>query len=396
MTVFISANVLHSYPLSNPNRDRYGSPKVAVVGGTERSRMSSGRIKRDNRITVEQALGTKALRTRHVPEQVAHELVRRGWAQDEATEAGQSVALAAGVQGLAITEAGTTSVMLFLPSKGIAALADLVEDNPKALAAAAKQARLEAEAKASKTKKKAPSLDSKTKKQFTALQDQIKQVLASRNASIAAFGRMLANTPEVTVDGSIAVAHAVTTHETQEQTDFFTAVDDVTKSAAGSAHMGHHAYTSGTFHRFASVGVDELLTELDGDRETARQLIRAFLAAFARHVSGAKKNSTAPFTPPALVHFSVRTDQPVNLAGAFEAPVVATDTSGWTAPSIAALAEHAAAVDAFYGTDTTLASAYGGTAAGLNDLTALGKATPDLSDLVEEITTVALNAAGAQ
>ncbi|WP_406220623.1 type I-E CRISPR-associated protein Cas7/Cse4/CasC [Streptomyces decoyicus] len=398
MSIIIDAHVLHAYPLSNLNRDEFGSPKIAFWGGVERSRVSSACIKRGNRKKVEAVLGDKALRTRRVPGEVAGELQRRGWNGEEATEAGQAVALAAGVKGLAIAEAGTTTVMLYLPEAGISALADLVEANRETIAAAAKQARAEAEAEASKGagKKKAPKLDKETARQVKAVQAEVRQVLASRNASIAAFGRMLANTPEVTVDGAIAVAPAVTTHATEEQGDFFTAVDDITGSDNGSAHMGHHAYTSGTFYGYASIDVGELRTGLHGDDEAAREFVRAFLAEFAVHVPSAKKNSTAPFTPPALVHFTVRTDQPVSLAGAFEAPVVADDASGWTAPSLEALNQHAAAITGFYGTTSVVTSAHAGTAPTLNTVTALGKHVPGISDLVEEITTAAFNEAGQQ
>lgn len=278
MSIIIDAHVLHAYPLSNLNRDEFGSPKIAFWGGVERSRVSSACIKRGNRKKVEAVLGDKALRTRRVPGEVAGELQRRGWNGEEATEAGQAVALAAGVKGLAIAEAGTTTVMLYLPEAGISALADLVEANRETIAAAAKQARAEAEAEASKGagKKKAPKLDKETARQVKAVQAEVRQVLASRNASIAAFGRMLANTPEVTVDGAIAVAPAVTTHATEEQGDFFTAVDDITGSDNGSAHMGHHAYTSGTFYGYASIDVGEA-AHRPSRRRRSRPRVRARL-----------------------------------------------------------------------------------------------------------------------
>ncbi|GAA3085163.1 hypothetical protein GCM10020000_84600 [Streptomyces olivoverticillatus] len=146
-------------------------------------------------------LGDRALRTRRVPLEVAAELVRRGWDEQEATEVGEAVVLAAGVKGLAITEAGITSVMLYLPAAGISALADLVENNRTAIATAAQQARAEAEAAAAKGKKTAakkpakPKLDKETQQHINAVKSQVREIIASRNGVIAAFGRMLANTP---------------------------------------------------------------------------------------------------------------------------------------------------------------------------------------------------------
>lgn len=395
MSTYIDAHIVHNYPLSNLNRDEFGSPKIAVHGGVERSRVSSQCLKRGCRLTVEDVLGDKALRTRRIPAEVAAELRRRGWDEEEALEAGQAVTLAAGIKGLSIADAGTTSIMLYLPAAGISTLADLVEAHRTIVAAAAQQARAEAEADAAKGKgaaktKKAPTLDRETKQQVKTVQAEVRAILATRNASIAAFGRMLANTPEVTVDGAIAVAHATTTHAAEEQGDFFTAVDDIPANDNGSAHMGHSAHTSGTFYRYASANVTELIRNLHGDAETAEELIRVFLTEFAVHVPNAKKNSTAPFTPPALVYFTVRTDQPVSLAGAFEAPVVADDQSGWTAPSVTRLDQHAAAVTDFYGPAPVTAAAHSGTAANLASVTHLGRHIPLLNDLVTATTTAAL------
>ncbi|MEU6965686.1 type I-E CRISPR-associated protein Cas7/Cse4/CasC [Streptomyces chrestomyceticus] len=383
MSIFIDVHIVHSFPLSNLNRDYYGSPKVAVYGGVERGRVSSAALKRGSRTEIEKFLGDKALRTRRVPGQVAAELEARGWTAEEAAEAGRNVALAPGVGGLGIEEAGTTNVMLYLPAAAIGALADLVEEQRTLIDAAAKGAL--AEAKAGKSKKTKTKADREIAK-------RIQEVLATRNASIAAFGRMLANAPEVTVDGAISVAHAITTHATEEQSDFFTAVDDVPGDDNGSAHMGHGAYTSGSFYKYSSISLDTLITNLGHDRDAARELVRAYLAEFAVHVPRAKKNSTAPFTPPALAYVTVRSDRPVSLAGAFEAPVVADETTGWTSPSIKQLDEHAQAVHAFFGPEPVIAAAYTGTAADLGSLTALGRHIPQLSDLVENITTAAFDA----
>ncbi|MFI6688059.1 type I-E CRISPR-associated protein Cas7/Cse4/CasC [Streptomyces sp. NPDC050485] len=400
MSLIIDAHVLHAYPLSNLNRDEFGSPKIAVLGGVERTRISSACQKRGCRINTETVLGDRALRTRRIPEKVAAELRARGWNEKEALDGGQAIALSAQFSGLKLAETGITNVMLFVPESAITDLADLADAHRDLLAAAAELARAQADA-ADKTKPKTkgkakgPELDKATKAKIAELRDAVRTVLCQRNGSIAAFGRMLANTPEATVDGSIAVAHAITTHAGEEQPDYFTAVDDIPGSDNGSAHMGQHAHASGTFYRYATINVDELIRNLGNDQAMARELIHAFLTEFARHVPSAKKNSTAPFTPPALVHFTVRTDQPMNLSGAFEAPVTADDTSGWTAPSITALDRHATAVNTFLGDKHLLAAAHSGTA-DLTRITALGAHIPNLEALVDTITDTALAPAGQQ
>ncbi|MFE3558750.1 type I-E CRISPR-associated protein Cas7/Cse4/CasC [Streptomyces sp. NPDC059193] len=398
MSLAIDIHVLHAYPLSNLNRDEFGSPKIAVLGGVERTRISSACQKRGCRINTEAVLGDRALRTRRIPEKVAAELHTRGWDEKEALDAGQAIALSAQFSGLKLAETGTTNVMLFVPESAINDLADLVAAHRDLLGQAAELARAQADAadkSKPKTKAKAPTLDKDTKAKIGELRDSVRAILCRRNGSIAAFGRMLANTPDATVDGCIAVAHAVTTHAGEEQPDFFTAVDDIPGSDNGSAHMGQHAHSSGTFYRYATCSVDELIRNLDNDQAMARELLHAFLTEFARHVPTAKKNSTAPFTPPALVYITVRTDQPMNLSGAFEAPITADDTSGWTAPSITALDRHAAAVNTFFGDTNILATAHSGTA-DLTGVTALGTHIPGLGDLVTTIIDAAFTPADKQ
>ena len=46
MSQFIQLHLLTMYPPSNLNRDDLGRPKTAIVGGTERLRVSSQSLKR--------------------------------------------------------------------------------------------------------------------------------------------------------------------------------------------------------------------------------------------------------------------------------------------------------------------------------------------------------------
>ena len=46
MSRFVQLHLLTSYPPANLNRDDLGRPKTAVVGGTERLRISSQSLKR--------------------------------------------------------------------------------------------------------------------------------------------------------------------------------------------------------------------------------------------------------------------------------------------------------------------------------------------------------------
>ena len=119
---------------------------------------------------------------------------------------------------------------------------------------------------------------------------------------------MLAELPNGRVDGAVQVAHAFTTHNTEPEVDFFTAVDDVAELAAdaGSGHMNTAEFSAGVFYRYASINIAELLDNLNGDSDQARELVEAFCTALIESLPGAKKNSTAPFTIPDLVYVAVR------------------------------------------------------------------------------------------
>ncbi|HGG58993.1 MAG TPA: type I-E CRISPR-associated protein Cas7/Cse4/CasC, partial [Gammaproteobacteria bacterium] len=73
MTQFIQLHLLTAYPPSNLNRDDLGRPKTAIVGGSERLRISSQSLKRAWRTSelFESALGEhRGTRTKRLGEQV--------------------------------------------------------------------------------------------------------------------------------------------------------------------------------------------------------------------------------------------------------------------------------------------------------------------------------------
>src|SRR5690606_8660752 len=66
---------------------------------------------------------------------------------------------------------------------------------------------------------------------------RIENILATRNASVRLFGRMMAELPSSHVNGAVQFAHAFTVHGTNVDVDFFTAVDDLL--GAGETGSGH-------------------------------------------------------------------------------------------------------------------------------------------------------------
>ncbi|MGW1766489.1 type I-E CRISPR-associated protein Cas7/Cse4/CasC [Streptomyces sp. NPDC002073] len=320
-SLFLDLNAIQSVPAANLNRDDLGSPKTVRYGNANRIRVSSQSWKRVMRHGVEQDLGEKAARTRLVPIKVKEALVRAGWPEDLAAFAGTQVAASAGgKKGLAVEKAGHTSVLLFLPEVGIDELSAVCIEHRAALEAGL----------------------GKAKPGALLPPERIEAILKARTASISLLGRMLAELPGANVDGAAQVAHAFTTHASEPQRDYFTAVDDwLGEAETGSGHLDTAEFSAGVFYRFASVNVTDLLTNLEGDANVARTVLASFAEHFLMSLPQAKKNSTAPHTIPDLAYLAVRSHRPLSLASAFEAPVPADRAGGFAAPSRLAMAQYA-------------------------------------------------------
>ncbi|WP_028478549.1 type I-E CRISPR-associated protein Cas7/Cse4/CasC [Nocardia sp. CNY236] len=364
--LIIDVHLLQSLPYSNINRDDLGSPKQMVYGGTERTRVSSQSWKRVTRHAVEAAVGQEAMRTRHVPQEVSERLQRRGWSKDLADAAGAQVLISAvkaspKKEGLKTDEEGRSSALLYLPTAALDELADLAEQHRGAI-----------EAKVGQSKPTA------------ALPwDRVAQVLATTNATIHLFGRMLAELPGADVDGAVQVAHAFTTHTTTPEIDFFTAVDDRSPAEVqGSAHMNSAEFSAGVFYRYANVDVRSLHTHVGAtDPDMAETLVRQFLRAFATSMPTGKQRSTAAQTLPDLIHVAVRSDRPVSFAGAFEAPVRA-DESGYAKRSREHLSLYATQMRRLWGADDIMWDGYADIDA--SKLEGLGAAKGSFRELIDQ------------
>ncbi len=332
MSLFLDLHALQSVPAANLNRDDLGSPKTVRYGNADRIRVSSQSWKRVIRHGVERDLGEKAARSRLVPMKVKAALQKAGWDATLAEFAGAQVAACARDKGLKTEAAGHTSVLLFLPEAGIADLAALCEAHKEALTAA-----MGKKPAKGKTVQALPIAE-------------VAGILKRRTASISLFGRMLAELPGANVDGAAQVAHAMTTHAAEPQRDYFTAVDDwLPDGDTGSGHLDTAEFSAGVFYRFASVNLDDLLKNLEGERKLARTVISSFADQFLMSLPQAKKNSTAPHTIPDLAYLAVREHRPVSLAAAFETPVAADHSGGFSAPSRTALNTYAKNVDRLTG-----------------------------------------------
>ena len=350
---FIDLHVIQAVPFANLNRDDTNSVKTVQFGGTSRTRISSQSWKRAIRMDIEHTDGNGTLRTRRLADALARHLQEQhDWPDALATRAGIYTVMASSIGAKAPkpkksepadVEADSevpwgTKAMVYIPATAIAELA------------IAHRAALEA----------APELKNDDKKTADAAKsvlpaDQIDSILRAKNGVINLMGRMLAELDGAGVDGAVQVAHVISTHATDIEIDYFSAVDDVTAAwgdQTGSAHMGHNEYSAGTIYRYCTIDLNELLRNVGGV-DDARELTQAFLTAAIGAMPQAKKNSTAPHTYPDLIAISVRADRPLSYVSAFEQPVTQDAAEGFNTASIRTLDAYAGALHRLMGTART-------------------------------------------
>ena len=298
--LYVDVHVLQTVPPSCINRDDTGSPKTAIYGGVTRARVSSQAWKRAMRLMfwnlfTEEQVG---LRTKRATDLVVAQLKALGQAKDCEIHAVKALEAA----GIKVNKASQTDALFFLSPIQARELARL-------------------------------AIEGETDKQ------QYKNALKDYpSVDMALFGRMVASDPSLNYDAAAQVAHSISTHEVHNEYDYFTAVDDCApKENMGAGHLGTVEFHSATLYRYATVNVRELSQHLKG--ETA-EAVEGFIRAFLLSMPTGKQNTFANRTVPDLAYITLRRDQPVNLAGAFECPVRANG-EGYVSSSIQALSGYA-------------------------------------------------------
>ena len=295
--LYVDFHVLQTVPPSCINRDDTGSPKTAMYGGVLRARVSSQAWKHAMRKDfAENTPLDVGKRTKKAAELVKKQIL----ALDSELDADKLAKKALENTGIKSDDKGTKA-LFFMSTAQAKALA--------ALAVAGSTDKKEYQ----KALRAAPSMD------------------------MALFGRMVADEPSLNYDATAQVAHAISTHAVHNEYDYFTAVDDCTsEDNSGAGHLGTVEYSSSTLYRYATVNAAELANYLGEDTPKA---VRNFAEAFITSMPTGKQNTFANRTRPDAVYVTVRRDQPVNMACAFEKPI--TTKGGYVEQSIKALVDYA-------------------------------------------------------
>ncbi|MRH93036.1 type I-E CRISPR-associated protein Cas7/Cse4/CasC [Nocardia sp. SYP-A9097] len=367
--LFVDVHILQTVPPSNINRDDTGSPKTAIYGGVTRARVSSQAWKRATRTMFGDLLdpATLGVRTKHIVELIGKRITELSPDFSAPEAAAVQVVTAAGIKvekpqrrkksGTDTAKSGTDTAAPVMQDASTET-APPTEENTGAATPDS------VEEQGTNTLEQAKYLLFLSASQIDRLA-QLAIVAAQSNSAIdkavaraaaqgqnsvdvALFGRMVADANDLTIDAAAQVAHAISVHAVNNEFDYFTAVDDrAPDDNAGAGMLGFIEFNSSTLYRYANVNVDQLEKNLGNPAATA-QAVEAFLTAFVKSMPTGKQNTFAHRTLPETVVFSVRTDQPVNLVGAFEEPV---NAAGAARASIAtkALVTRLLAVEKSYG-----------------------------------------------
>lgn len=337
--IYMDLHVIQTVPPSNINRDDTGSPKTAQYGGVTRARVSSQSWKKAMRdyFKAHEDVSTLGIRTK----KIVHSLAESIMASDPSADESNALKLAEEIFKAAkiSTKDQEAKALFFLGGKQLNKLASYAVEN---------------------------SDDLQTK--------EVQRILNNNHSiDIALFGRMVADAPELNVDASSQVAHAISTHEIATEFDFYTALDDLTpEDQAGAGMLGTVEYNSSTLYRYANVAVHELITQLD-DKNAAVETLKLYVKSFALSLPTGKINTFANQTLPNALIVSIRSDRPVNLVNAFENPV--RTKGGYVTESISRLEEEFEKVNRF--TEAPIATFTVG------DIERIGENKGDLSDLLE-------------
>lgn len=308
--MLIEIHMLKNYPPVNLNRDDSGAPKSCFFGGVQRGRISSQCLKRSWRTSdTFRSLGSYGIRTRGMPALVGDRLTEMGISQEYVEEAVKKLTGVANKEGTINKKGSITSQIVIYSEEEIERIVQAVK------AAIEKDSSVKAFVK-------------RTPKEF----DQLRACAKDKpiTTDIALFGRMVTSDYFADVDAAMQVAHAISTHAVNRESDYFTAVDDLlgqSDDSTGAGMIGDVDYNSCCYYEYAALDTDILRENLKNcpDREALMEkLVPVLLRAMAYTNPSGKQNTFAGQVLPDLVMVECKKDKiPLSYVNAFEEPVSA-------------------------------------------------------------------------
>jgi CRISPR system Cascade subunit CasC len=171
-------------------------------------------------------------------------------------------------------------------------------------------------------------------KEIDVLVADIATASKSLTVDIGLFGRMTTSDLVVNVEAACQVAHAISTHETVIESDYFTAMDDrkaeyatSQMDKAGAAFLGSGEtetfYNAAVYYKYLNLDLDALRNHLPSISDAdAVRVAGVLVSAAALATPSGKQNSFASYGVPQLILVEVsEVKRPISYANAFLQPV---------------------------------------------------------------------------
>lgn len=322
---FIEFHLLQNFAPGNLNRDDNNSPKSCIFGGFRRARISSQCLKRQIRLhpefasAVQKHQGDVATRTKKLAIIIRDFLIDQGKDSSLSQVVAENVLKKVDLKVVSPKEKKNTfktQYLLYLGNKEVAEVKALALQYFEEL-----------------TKEK-----SEDKALLKALKDIFKRDAFA--ADIAMFGRMVADNTDMNVDAACQVAHAISTNVVQNDSDFFTAVEDGNNAdEQGSGMMGTLFFNSACYYRYAQINLESLKRNLGEQTELTQGACIGFLKGMIDSKPTGKQNSFAAQNPVSYVRVVIRdAGSPWSLTNAFSKPIDPNHTEGTDLETASALA----------------------------------------------------------
>ena len=325
--MLIEIHAIQNHSPANLNRDDLGAPKTCYFGGVLRSRISSQCIKRRIRMSEDfkQLLG--GVRTRQLAKLIADKVTgkdvkkraekilekcgfepKKAKKKSEENDAGDS---------------DKSKMLVYTTLEAIEEMAKLLQNG-----------------------------DGKSEDD---LAKEFGKLISEKVAvpDMALSGRMLETgvLKDTTVEASLQVAHAISTHEARQEVDYYVAADDVPGEDAGAGYVDEAMFASACFYKYFSIHWETLVKNLNRNQQLAAHTVGAFIRGAAMANPTGKQNSFAAHNPPDGMLIEIK-NAPISYANAFAKPVN-KDERDIISQSIAQLGQYIHDIDTGYGKPTT-------------------------------------------
>lgn len=334
--MLIEIHAIQNHSPANLNRDDLGAPKTCYFGGVMRSRISSQCIKRSIRMSKEFSGLLGGVRTRQlarlISEKVSDDPKVRKRVEKILDDSGIKQKKSKSKDPKSDDDEGS-KMLVYTTQEAIEEMAGLIRKNGE--------------------------------KTDDELAQDFRRLMASKTAvpDMALTGRMLEPDKsagklwkklDTTVEASLQVAHAISTHAALPEVDYFVAADDIPGEDAGAGYLNEALYSSACFYKYFSINWEALVRNLDGfegnKEHLAAHTVGAFIHAAAKTNPTGKQNSFAAHNPPDGMLIEIK-DSPVSYANAFADPVEKGKRS-IVEQSIAQLGQYVHDLEIGFGTPT--------------------------------------------